>query len=375
MHGKPFNLYKRGNTFYARFKLPDGKWSTAKSTRQSSKSKAEAWIIDYLKSGQIITKENVTLEEFSRDFFNWNNSWATDKRVRGLRISQRHCLERTDILNNHLLPALGRYKLTNIDRSVIKELRNKLYNNGYSGSTINKVLSTLRAILEAAEEKSLIKYIPKIDRAAENPKQKGILSLEEVQKLFAAEWNDFKGYIGNLLAASTGLRLGELQALTLRDIHLEKNYIHVRRSWCKRYHQFNQTTKTGKARNIFIPDKVKYELKRLIGLNPYPDNPDSFLFFAEKIDTKPIEAEILNRSLHKALEKIGIDEAMRKTRNITFHSWHWLNSLLINSKIPIQKIQSITGHLTSDMSQHYYHIDEMNDVLQITGNIFSEHVH
>jgi len=78
------------------------------------------------------------------------------------------------------------------------------------------------------------------------------------------------------------------------------------------------------------------------------------------------------RALFTALEIIGIDKAERKRRNITFHSWrHFLNSLLINSKIPIQKIQSITGHMTAQMTSHYYHIDDMMDVRNVQNSLFT----
>jgi integrase len=369
--GKPFSLYKRGRFYYAQFKLPNGRWSTAKSTKKSSKGQAERWCIEYLSAGQIITRENVTLEEFSQGFFDWENSWATDKRVRGLRISPRHCRERTNLLNNHLLPKIGKMKLSNIDRAAIKELRNEMFKHGYSGSTINHVLSTLKAILEAAEEQSLIKHIPRIDRAADNPKQKGILTIEEVHRLFSVEWYDFRGYVGNLLAATTGLRMGEIQALTLEDVHLDGRYIHVWRSWDRRLKILNQTTKTGRTRNIFIPGHVQYEVKKLIEINPNPENTKNFLFFSIIVPHRPTNPGVFSKSLYAAMSEIGITEEERRARNITFHSWrHWLNSLLINARIPLQKIQSITGHVTTDMSQHYYHLDDMEDVLELQESIF-----
>ena len=68
---------------------------------------------------------------------------------------------------------------------------------------------------------------------------------------------------------------------------------------------------------------------------------------------------------------IGITEKIRQTRNITFHSHrHFLNSLLINANIPVQKIQSITGHLTAEMTQHYYHLDDMQDVQKVQERVF-----
>src|SRR5208337_1304774 len=163
-HGKPYSIYRRGHYFYARFKLPSGKWSTGKSTSETAKGRAERWAIDYLSAGQIITKEYITFKDFSNNFFNWEGAWATDKRARGLRVSPRHCQERADLLKNHIYPAMGKLYLSSIDRMTIKNYRNDLFLRGYSGSTINKILSTIKAILESAEEQSLIKFIPRIDR-------------------------------------------------------------------------------------------------------------------------------------------------------------------------------------------------------------------
>lgn len=286
-NGKLFYLYKRKSIYYCRFKLPDGRLTPAKSTGVTSKFKAERWAYDYLSAGQIVTKQNITLTEYADGFFLWDGAWATDKRVRGLRISKRQCHNLTYLLKSHLLPRIGSMKLTAIDRAVIRDLRNDLFNSGYAGNTINKILSGLKAILEAAEDQSLIQFVPKIDRAAINPKLKGILTLEEVRRLFSVEWKSeaahchpprdlFMGYAGNLVASSTGLRLGELQALTLSDIHLDEGYIYVRRSW-DNFFGLNATTKTGKVRHIFIPRIVRQILEKLMASNPEPENPESFV--------------------------------------------------------------------------------------------------
>ncbi|OQA64225.1 MAG: Tyrosine recombinase XerD [Ignavibacteria bacterium ADurb.Bin266] len=292
-------------------------------------------------------------------------------------------MQRSDLLKNRINPIIGKLKLTSIDRAVIKDFRNKLFKDGYSGNTINKCLSTIKTILEAAEEQSLIQYIPRIDRAAENPKTKGILSVEEVKKLLSFQWMSkpahkhpakplFMEQTGNILAIVTGLRISELQALTHADINLKENYITVRRSWNNRLHCMNEETKTGKERIIFYSDKIKGSLLKLINDNPHGKKSDSFVFYSEHID-KPKDKRAFSVALFSALEEIGIDEDERKERNITFHSHrYFLNSLLINNKVPLQKIQSITGHDTIDMSTHYYRADEMSDVLQITDSILAE---
>ncbi|HNR88564.1 MAG TPA: tyrosine-type recombinase/integrase [Spirochaetota bacterium] len=372
--GKPFYLYRRNRVYYCRFKLPDGRINPGKSTGETAKGRAEQWAIEYLRSGQIVRRENITLSEFAKDFFIWSGSWATDKRVRGLRIGQRQCRNLTYLLNDFILPRFGSIKLTSIDKIAIRRFRNDLFDDGYAGNTINKILSALKIILESAEDQSLIQHVPKIERAALNPKRKGILTIEEVKKLFSIQWKSkavhchpsrdlFMGFVGNLLACSTGLRMGEIQALVLSDVHLEGGYIHVRRSW-DRLIGLNDTTKTGRARNIFIPCVVKDSLSQLIEINPDPGNPDSFIFFSMSKPDKPAESKVFIRALYTALGSIGITDQERRERNITFHSWrHWFNSLLINAKVPIQKIQSLTGHMTAEMTQHYYHIDDMDDVV------------
>src|SRR5258706_550182 len=69
----------------------------------------------------------------------------------------------------------------------------------------------------------------------QTPKVRGILTPDELRLLFGPgafekAWNrDPKHYALNILAASTGLRLGECQALQIQYLHPE--YIEVRHSW------------------------------------------------------------------------------------------------------------------------------------------------
>jgi len=382
-----FSIYHRNNSkgkpvFYVRFKQADGTYSTAKSTGQATRKSAREWAEDYLtRNGGAIPGRNVGFKDYSEGFFDFNGRWATDKKSRGLRISERHCLERTDLLNKHLVPYFKNLKLTAIDRKVIKDFRNSLYVNGYSGSTINKCLSALKAIMESAEEHGIVNTTPRMDRAADIPKIKGILTIEEVHALFNHEWTSVEAYrhplqenltgkAANRLAASTGLRAGEIRGLVHADINMEGGYITVRRSFDNRLKKLNTTTKTGRSRNIFIPPIVQEDIKQLMALHPDP-SPEAFVFFSAKIPAQPTAQRVFTDSLYKALREIGIDETQRRARNITFHSWRgFMNSLMINSKIPIQKVMKITGHLTADMVEHYYRLDDMSDVRQLQESLF-----
>ena len=385
-----FSLYPRKRkdgkpVYYAQFKLPDGHYTTAKSTGCMSRRAADTWAYDFLqKHGIPMPGRDITFERYADNFFNWDGRWALDKRAAGKRLSERHCLDTADLVRHHVLPYFGSTKITDIDRPLLKNFRNSLFNKGKSSSLINKALYAIKAVLEMAEEDGLIKGVPKIAPVAKRQKEKGILTLEEVNRLFSFQWLSrpihchppkpvFTGYVGNLLAASTGLRLSELQGLKIQDLHLFEGYIMVKRSWDSRLNKLNETTKTGRERTIFILEQVINAIKKLLTEHPLKNNPDAFLFLGEKKPVeKPAEKVVFVRALFTALEIIGIDKAERKRRNITFHSWrHFLNSLLINSKIPIQKIQSITGHMTAQMTSHYYHIDDMMDVRNVQNSLFT----
>lgn len=373
-NSKKYSLFKRGDIYYAYFRLPDGKRSTPKSTGQTSRGKAENWCLKYWQTGQIVFRENVTLAEFSKDFFSWEGTWATSKRSTGRRLSRHHCKQQNDLVKNHITPQLGHLRLTQITKHTLNNLRNELHTAGYSGNTINKILNVLLSILQEAEEQFLIQFVPKVKKAVIKPKRKGILTIEEVKKLFSIKWNServhchpardqFFAYAGNLLAAASGLRISELQALTLQDVHLDSAYIRVWRSWDKLF-GLNETTKNGKERNILLPGNVITVLEDLVSFNPDPSNPESFLFYSQT-PGKPVEQRLFTAALYTSLKRIGITEELRRQRNITFHSWrHFFNSLLLNNGVSLQKVQALTGHLSNEMTQLYYHPDSMSDVVQ-----------
>lgn len=372
-----YSIFRRKNSpiYYAQFKRPDGSWTPAKSTHAKTKEKAKQWCLEHMKGGEVIIQDKIIFEDFARNFFSWSNTWALDKRARGLRLSERWCMELNRLTEKTLFPVMKHYRLVAIDEAVIEKVTIELYQKGYSGSYVNKALGAIKAILKAARKQRLIKYIPDIDKVANKPRVKGILTIEETKRIFNVDWTDYRGYVGNLLACSSGLRMGELVALTLADIHLDMGYININRSWDFKSKRFNETTKTGKSRNLIIPSYVQHELQRLIEINPYitVKGNGAFLFFGKTPD-RPIREKTFADSLYDALNKIGITEETRRKRNITFHSWrHWFNSLLINARVPLHKIQTLTGHLTDAMTEHYYHvhIEDLHDVRQIQEGIFS----
>jgi len=372
-NGKQYAIFKRkgGKFYYAQFKKSDGTWTNAVSTKETAKTRAEAWCVNYLQenAGRIIDNNRVTFQTFSGNFFDWKGEWATDKRATGKRLSERQCIENQRITDRLLMPVFGDLRLNDIDKNVIKSFRNDLFNKGLSGSLINKALCNLNTILNSAYDKDLIKAIPKVEKVSNKvSKIKGVLTIEETKKLFSITWPDFVAYAMNITAASTGLRRGELLALQIKNFHGE--YLDIEKSYDQIMKQLNSTTKNGRTRRVIIPGTVQQVLKKLIDINPYR-KPDSFIFFSETPE-RPIHGEYVNACLYRAMSAIGISKTEREERHITFHSWRVaFNSWLINGRVPLAKVMSLTGHLSREMAEDtYFRTDDLQDVKQIQESIF-----
>ena len=73
----------------------------------------------------------------------------------------------------------------------------------------------------------------------ETPKERGILTAKELLSLFGTDaietvWgNDLRYYACNLLSASTGMRMGECQALQVQYVH--EDFVQVIHGWNDRY--------------------------------------------------------------------------------------------------------------------------------------------
>jgi integrase len=188
--------------------------------------------------------------------------------------------------------------------------------------------------------------------------------------LFETKWDNYVAYVCNLVAAFTGMRKGELLGLQLKDI--KENIIEVTKGWDCAKHKLNSTTKTGLSRTILVNDSIRAEIENLISQNPYKE-PESFLFYSTENNDKPIYHKIITKHFYRALARSGIDETTRNERGICFHSHrHFANTYMIESGIPLMKVQQLTGHLTDQMSSHYYHVNKenMSDVLDAQNKLF-----
>ena len=369
---QPFSLQKRLTSkgkivYYAQFWLEDqGKYSNAKSTGHRKKGAARIWAYQYLKNGSIIAKERITLNQFSENFFSANGEYYLTQASKGRKIGKRHLDTQTAHLKNHILPRLGQMQLSSIDTLTIENFRTRLMINGSAPATINHILLTLKIVLKWALRNRYIQNLPLFDMAKDDQKTKGIIAIDEFKKLFSLSTWEKKHYLINLLAYTTGMRLGECRGLQRQDIDFENKLIHIKHSWDRTYGI--KSTKNNRERVVTIDSLICDDLSSFVSDSQYQQQ-DALVFHGECYN-RPMAQKTIQKALYDKLKEIKIKEEVRIERNITFHSSrHFFNSFLLNNGVSEQKVRSLTGHLTKKMTEHYYHIDEMEDVRSIISGL------
>jgi integrase len=365
---------KKSKYYQVQFNYPDDTKGPQLSTKTKNSAAAKKWADDYydknIKNGTPsndtpIDTSNDTLGDFAEDFFDIKGRWAKSRKSLGFTPNARQCLEKNIMLKNHILPLLGKKKLSEIDMKVIKDFRIALSEKGLNGSSINKINTCVRMILESAEEDGIIKGTPKIERVKVLQKDRGVLTHIEAKALFAdpTRWLNQRSYTASILSASTGMRLGEIQGLCYDCLDLQAGIIIVRRSWDRVIQHLNATTKNGEERTVIIPVKVAKALQDMINTTPYTREPSDFVFYGPTPD-KPATHTMIVDSFHKALKSIlKIDDKERAKRNIVFHSWrHYANSGLLNNGGNKFKVQFMIGHADDNMTDNYYHVDDLEDL-------------
>ncbi|MCQ2308075.1 MAG: site-specific integrase [Bacteroidales bacterium] len=143
------------------------------------------------------------------------------------------------LIDNHLKPRLGHYRLRALNPSILQEYANDLKKNGFSKSHVVGILSTLSGALDYAIEPlnyikdnpmRLVRF-PKIER---KPRERIILSVDEWQTIIDRFPFGNRFHIPLMIGFYTGMRIGEVFALTWDDIDLENKTITVNKQVVQR---------------------------------------------------------------------------------------------------------------------------------------------
>jgi integrase len=353
----PYTFYRRRlsngqRVYYYRFYDADGERTAGRSTGETNKALAHQVVVRLIQEGRLTHTREISFEEYAANWWGDQCPYVQGLQMRGKTLTRKYIANQRAYLDNHVLPTFKTMKLSAIRPSHIERWLQALRQSGMSGSAVNHCHSVLRIMLCEARRLELIPSNPieSVRPVSYTAPSRQILSLEEAKALLDETkvgefWADEITYCASLLAATTGVRLGECQALRIEDIH--DGYITVAHSWDSRYEGL-KPTKTKRVREIPITAKTAKWLSRITA-----GRSCGFVFSLD--GKRPLYYKVLTKALYEALGKIGITEDERRRRCLNFHSLrHFFNSTM-RGKIPDAILRQLTGHSTEAMTEHYSH--------------------
>jgi integrase len=196
-----------------------------------NKKAAEAWRVSALHEVQqgvhTPASESKTIEEAWR-------LWMADCEANGLEFGTIR--QRRGHLKHHVMPYIGRLRLSVLTTPLVYEFDSKLREAGRSIAMRRKVLTNLKTMLTFAQGRGLVAQNVargvriKVDarEATTGPLRAGVdfPTMAELNALIENSAGRWRPFI--ITAIFTGMRLSELRGLSWADVDLEKGLIHVR---------------------------------------------------------------------------------------------------------------------------------------------------
>lgn len=397
----PFSLVKRNSVYYVRLKDDNGKIVAWKSTKQkdynsalkvgfeifaTSKQTVEqaanrskirqndlsddeiALLLQQLqKQGKLKTfvlsesPQDIKAFDYAVDFWNKDKSEYIKARTRrGLTNFEQHLRACNGYLNNYWKDFLGDKLLGEITRNDIKKMFSVMDSLDRNGNTKNHIMRAMLTPLKHAYHNELINLdlfsgwsFYKTDYT-----KKDIISWNVARQLFEKQWKSPVAKLANMLAACTGMRIGEITALSLDEIG--NDFIHIRYSY--NHYDKLKCTKNGEERIeqvVFTP--IIDLLQKLGSTNPYTKG-RKYIFYAAAPD-KPLEPKYFTKHLRYELEELGISK--EDCKRYSFHSWRHFYTSYMKGKIDDKLLQSQTGHKTLKMLEHYSNHETEGDLKKI----------
>lgn len=295
-------------------------------------------------AGRDFEAGNVTLAEYL-------NHWLTDVRdtVRPQTL-ESYALH----VRRHIGPALGHVKLANLTPGDVQGFYRDKLDTGLSARSVEYSHVVLNRALKAAVRRGAISrnVCEAVDPPRPAKKDMQPLSPEQARTLLSAASGDRLEALYTL-AATAGLRQGELLGLLWKDVDLEAGRLHIRRVMVTRSGgpRFDQPKTNGSRRAVTLTplavSKLEAHAERQRAAGLY--GPDALVFSTRS--GKPISPQNLTKqSFRPLLERAGLPV-------IRFHDLrHTCATLLLGRGVHPRVVQDLLGHasvtLTLDTYSH-----------------------
>ena len=329
------------------------------TVKGGTKREAEAKLRELLNevdTGSYVEPSQMTLSEYIRQWFETHRqglALSTELRYRG------H-------INCHIIPLLGTVNLQKLSILQVQNFANQLLQSGFKGrgsprglspKSVRESVGLLKLALDQAITWGLLTRNPaigvKIPRVVHKEMQ--VITEEQAEAIFSALQNTY-AWLPTLIAYHTGMRRGEILALSWDNVDLDKATIKVSRSFSLRDATgplFKEPKTRAGRRTVDVGHtlvkalqkhrKEQMEAKLAAGENWN----NEYNLVCTRDNGSYISPNALSEFFTYKAEQLGID--------MTFHGLrHTHVSMLIKAGVPVNVISSRIGHSNPSVTHDVY---------------------
>ena len=344
----------------------DVKTSITGRTKKEVKQKTKEAEITFLQNGSTrFQASNITTYKELASLW-WESYKHTVKPNTQLNVRR--------LLDNHILPLFGSYKLDKLTTPLIQNIVNKLAdktNKGEEGAflyydslhALNKRILQYGVVMQAIPFNPAREVIlPRNTQKAKREKIKHFDN-QELKKfldyLDSLNLNKFRYYYENTLykfLLATGCRINEALALSWSDIDLDNAVVHITKTL--NYKQETNSPKSKSSLRDIDIDQATVSMLKQYRLRQTKEawkiGKSESIVFSDFIHEFPNNRTLQTR-LRTHFKRANVT-------NIGFHGFrHTHASLLLNSGIPYKELQHRLGHSTLSMTMDIYsHLSKEN---------------
>lgn len=352
-------MTKRGNGDGTYYKRSDGRWeakvtlpgghrkSVYGRTRADARAKA-ASLVDRASQGLDVLSREQTLGEYL-------HRWLCDVASNRVRPTTLESYER--VIRVRILPHLANVKLGAVTPLQIQSLYNLLRENSLAPASVVRTHAILHGALAQAVRWNLIPRNPAdaVSPPSISRREMSALTRDQVLSLIAAAPEVTMKAI-YAVAATTGLRRGEILALRWSDIDLTRGTLTVQRTAHRvrgegivygepKTNAARRSVRIGSfAVGLLRSHRAAQNQRRLMAGSSWNG---SNLVFSGPLGV-PLEAARISRNFKRDLLTAGVP-------SVRFHDLrHTAATLLIEQGVPIKAVQSTLGHSTIATTMDIY---------------------